>query len=169
MRSGVQWQRPLSCPSQPQGQGFIAAMNWNSAGNVHCRAAREMWITPDSSGSRSTSSTRRSHSGNSSRNSTPRWASEISPGRGLLPPPTNATPLAVWCGARYGSMPHVAGENLPASDAITAVARASSSDNGGRMPGRRCASIDLPLPGGPIMSRLWAPAAAMVSARFACF
>ena len=41
------------------------------AGNVHCRAAREMWMTPDSSGSRSASSTWRSHSGSSSRNSTP--------------------------------------------------------------------------------------------------
>jgi hypothetical protein len=29
-------------------------------------------------------------------------ASEISPGRGLPPPPTSATPEAVWCGARNG-------------------------------------------------------------------
>ena len=35
------------------------------------------------------------------------------------------------------------------------------------MPGRRGASIDLPDPGGPIISRLWPPAAAISSARFA--
>ena len=39
--------------------------------------------------------------------------------------------------------------------------------SGGRMPGRRAASIDLPAPGGPIISRLWPPAAATSSARLA--
>ena len=56
---------------QPQGQGFIAATSWKRAGNSHCRAAREMVTWPDSSGSRSTSSACRPHSGSSSRNSTP--------------------------------------------------------------------------------------------------
>ena len=50
-------------------------------------AAREMWMRPDSRGSRSTSSTRRSNSGSSSRKSTPRCARLISPGRGMVPPP----------------------------------------------------------------------------------
>ena len=81
-------------------QGFIAATNWNCAGNSAWRAARETLMRPDSSGSRSTSSTLRANSGNSSRNSTPCIAIEISPGRGLLPPPTSATADAVWCGAR---------------------------------------------------------------------
>src|SRR5687767_1780695 len=36
------------------------------------------------------------------------------------------------------------------------------------MPGKRAASIDLPVPGGPIISTLCAPAAATSSARFAC-
>ena len=35
------------------------------------------------------------------------------------------------------------------------------------MPGRRAASIDLPLPGGPTMRRWWRPAAAISSARLA--
>ena len=35
------------------------------------------------------------------------------------------------------------------------------------MPGRRAASIDLPLPGGPTISRWWRPAAAISSARLA--
>jgi site-specific DNA recombinase len=52
-------------------QGFIAATSWKRAGNSLCLAAREMVTTPDSSGSRSTSSALRSHSGNSSRKRTP--------------------------------------------------------------------------------------------------
>ena len=52
-------------------QGFIAAINWKRAGNSAWRAAREIATRPDSSGSRSISSTLRSNSGSSSRNSTP--------------------------------------------------------------------------------------------------
>ena len=59
-------------------------------------------MRPVSSGSRSASSAARGNSGSSSRNSTPWCASEISPGRGGEPPPTSATALAVWCGARNG-------------------------------------------------------------------
>ena len=66
-----------------------------TGGALSWRAARAMWIRPDSSGSRRVSSTLRSNSGNSSRNTTPWWASEISPGRGGLPPPTSATAEAV--------------------------------------------------------------------------
>lgn len=75
--------------------GFIAATNWKRAGNSACLAARETMMRPDSSGSRSTSRTLRANSGSSSRNNTPCIAIEISPGRGLLPPPTSATPDAV--------------------------------------------------------------------------
>lgn len=81
-------------------QGFIAASSWNRAGNRACRAARAIETVPVSSGSRKVSSTPRGYSGNSSRNSTPWCAREISPGRGLPPPPTNATADAVWWGAR---------------------------------------------------------------------
>ena len=62
-----------------------------------------MW--PVSSGSRKASSALRGNSGSSSRNSTPACASEISPGRGGDPPPTSATALALWCGARTGRWP----------------------------------------------------------------
>ncbi len=37
--------------------------------------------------------------------------------------------------------------------------------SGGRIEGNRCASMDLPDPGGPIMSKLCPPAAATSSAR----
>lgn len=86
-------------------QGFMAASNWNRAGKAACLAAREIVMRPVSSGSRSASSAARGSSGASSRNSTPPCASEISPGRGGDPPPTSATALAVWCGARTGRWP----------------------------------------------------------------
>lgn len=79
-----------------QPHGFIAATSWKRAGNSACRAARETLTRPDSRGWRRTSSTRRSNSGSSSRKRTPCIAIEISPGRGSLPPPTSATPEAVW-------------------------------------------------------------------------
>ena len=41
----------------------------------------------------------------------------------------------------------------------------SAASSGGSRPGRRAASIDLPAPGGPTISRLWPPAAAISSAR----
>ena len=96
-------------------------------------------MRPDSSGSRSTSSTLRSNSGSSSRNSTPCMAIEISPGRGSLPPPTSATagggvvrraerPLLPVARRRSRALP---------SDCIAADASASSCVIGGRMPGRR--------------------------------
>ena len=60
-------------------------------------------MTPSSSGWRRASSTTGENSPNSSRNSTPPWAALISPGRSVLdPPPTSATMVALWCGARNG-------------------------------------------------------------------
>ena len=45
--------------------------------------------------------------------------------------------------------------------------RSSAGASGGRIEGNLAASIDLPAPGGPTMSRLWPPAAATSSARLA--
>ena len=94
-----------------------------------------MVMCPDSIGSRNTSNTLRSNSGNSSRNNTPCNAIEISPGRGLPPPPTSATPEAVWCGARYGRVFHLDTLKLPSRDCTAALCNASASDICGRMPG----------------------------------
>ena len=44
----------------------------------------------------------------------------------------------------------------------------SASDSGGSSPGRRCASIVLPIPGGPVNIRWCAPAAASSTAKRAC-
>ena len=65
-------------------------------------SARAIVTVPSSSGWRSTSSVWRLNSGSSSRNSTPLWASEISPGEGVEPPPTRPALLIVWCGERNG-------------------------------------------------------------------
>ena len=63
-------------------------MSMKLAGKVVLFRARAIVTVPSSSGWRSTSSVWRLNSGNSSRNSTPLWASEISPGEGVEPPPT---------------------------------------------------------------------------------
>ena len=86
-------------------QGFIAATSMNCDGNVIVPAAREMVTLPSSSGWRIVSSTVRLNSGNSSRNSTPLCANEISPGVGLMFPPSRPASLAVWCGERNGRSP----------------------------------------------------------------
>lgn len=72
------------------------------AGNVTACFARLIVTTLSSIGWRNISSTRGSNSSNSSRNSTPRWASVISPGRGIDPPPTSPAFEIVWCGDRKG-------------------------------------------------------------------
>ena len=51
---------------------------------------------------------------------------------------------------------------------MAATSSASASDSGGSNDGRRCASIDFPVPGGPVNSSECPPAAAISSARLAC-
>ena len=50
---------------------------------------------------------------------------------------------------------------------MAAASSASSTVMGGSRPAKRCASIDLPEPGGPTISTEWPPAAAISSARLA--
>ena len=75
-------------------------MSWNRAGNRAWPSLRLICTVPDSSGVRSASITCGANSGASSRNSTPRWASEMAPGRASRgPPPTMLTTEAEWCGS----------------------------------------------------------------------
>ena len=67
----------------------MAATSMKLAGKVTVPCARLMVTTLSSMGWRSTSSTAWPNSGSSSRNSTPRWLSVISPGLGMRPPPTS--------------------------------------------------------------------------------
>ena len=50
---------------------------------------------------------------------------------------------------------------------MVATAMDSSTEGGGSNCTRRLASMVLPVPGGPVMSRWWPPAAAIESARLA--
>ena len=63
-----------------------------------------MVTTPSSRGWRRVSMADLSNSGSSSKNSTPLWAREISPGFGTAPPPVRDTAEAVWWGLRKGRL-----------------------------------------------------------------
>jgi hypothetical protein len=69
------------------------------------------------------------------------------------PPPVKAAMLAEWCGLRNGRRAVNAPSRIsPATEAIIDTSSSSEGDSGGRIEGRRAASIDLP-PGDPIMSK----------------
>lgn len=83
-------------------------------------------------------------------------ASDISPGRARSPPPTSAAMLAEWCGARNGRLLVSAPPSIsPATEAIMEISSNSEGDSGGRIDGRRAASMDLPAPGEPIINLRW--------------
>jgi len=126
------------------------------AGNVSVMAARAMVTWASSSGCRSTSSTLRRNSGNSSRNSTPLCARLTSPGPGIVPPPMSPASDVEWCGARNGRVATSARSRFssPAMLWIFDVSMASSRLMSGRIDGSRRARSDLPDPGGPIRRRL---------------
>ena len=110
----------------------------------------------------------RLNSGSSSRNRTPRWASAdlARPQAGAAHQRRRRMP----CGAARGTArlvePRTAARAAPAAEWIRVIS--STSARGRAAAGSRCrrrASIVLPEPGGPVMSRLCAPAAAISSAR----
>ncbi len=75
---------------------------------------------------------------------------------------------AEWCGERNGRLLVSAPPSIsPATEAIIDTSNSSVGVSGGRIVGSRAASIDLPAPGGPTISRLCPPAAATSSARLA--
>ena len=139
-------------------------------GRRRAPAPRATVMRRSSSGWRSGSRTLRRNSGSSSRKSTPRWASVTSPGRIGVPPPRSAASEIVQCGARTGrAVDERRGRRAgPATLWIAVTSIASSSVSGGRIDGRRRASMVFPEPGGPSSSTLWPPAAATSSARLAC-
>jgi hypothetical protein len=130
-------------------------------------SAREIRMRPDSIGSRIDSSTRRSHSGSSSREQNAavrqtgfararnRAAADQRHGaRGMVRRANGgATTRATSC---------------PHSDAIAARFHRLGVRDRRQDAGSRDASMVLPVPGGPMNSRLWPPLAAISSARRAC-
>ena len=130
---------------------------------------REMVTLPSSKGWRSTSIAGRANSGSSSKNSTPLWAREISPGCGEGPPPASPAVEMVWWGARKGLVRRrdTPAGSFPRMECILVVSKDSSKVISGKMVGRRLASMLLPEPGGPMSSTLWQPLAAISRARLA--
>ena len=103
-------------------------------------AALATRTVPSSSGVRSESSTSTENSPISSRNSTPPWASEISPGcRWPIPPPIIATDDAPWCGARNGGRRTrpPGGSGTPDTEWMRVAATAVTSSRSGSRPLRR--------------------------------
>jgi len=85
----------------------------------------------------------------------------------MTPPPTSAAAEDEWCGVRTGrtAISDWPGASSPRAEYTRVVSSDSAGVSGGRIVGIRLASIVLPDPGGPIINRLWCPAAATVSAR----
>ena len=140
----------------------------NRAGKVAVRAARAIVTQPSSSGWRSTSSTRRSNSGISSRNSTPWWARLISPGPRLRAAADQRDvgdgvvrraerPLAQQADAGRQQAAHRVDRASPRAPRRTSAAAGS--------PAPAAPSSSCRRPGGPTIRRLWPPAAAISSAR----
>ena len=112
---------------RPHGQRLQAATSIACAGNVDAmRWPRMISTRPSSSGWRRASSAARANSASSSRNSTPRCASVISPGRGAEPPPTSPCAEIVWCGARNGRSRTSRPVPRPAALWICVISSASS-------------------------------------------
>src|SRR3989344_1466505 len=129
----------------------MAATIKNCAGKDKLPWAREIVTVFSSKGCLRFSRTSRENSGNSSRKRTPLWAREISPGLGQAPPPTRATPEAVWCGDRKGLCDRNDRSffKSPATLQILVTSIASSRFNFGRIDASAFASRVLPEPGGP--------------------
>jgi hypothetical protein len=152
----------------------MLATRVNAAGYSTVAWARATEITLSSKGWRKTSRQERGYSGNSSKNKIPWCAKLISPGVDFDPPPTNATRLAVWCGARNGRLITKPAEfsseyNVPATLWIFVMSKLSARVKSGIMVGKHRASMVFPLPGGPISNKLWPPAAEISNARFATY
>ena len=68
-----------------------------------------------------------------------------------VPPPTSAARDAVWCGAWNGGrrISRGTGGSVPAIECTAVTSSAAASSSGGRIDGRRWASMVLPAPGRP--------------------
>ncbi len=90
----------LAVPNGRKGRRWPSAPAGSARETTPFAPARATETDPCSSGSRSDCSTRGVNSGASSRNSTPWWASDTSPGTRSLPPPGAPRPRRRWWGAR---------------------------------------------------------------------
>ena len=86
----------LSSHRYPHLHGFAAATIIVFDGNIISSILRLILTNPSSTGCLMASIAFESNSPSSSRNSTPPWASDSSPGRGFVPPPVRPTADIVW-------------------------------------------------------------------------
>ena len=100
------WRRTATSPpgiaAIPAGAGIHGGNQDEFRREGRAPQARLIVTRPSSSGCLSTSSVLRLNSGISSRNSTPLCARLISPGWGVVPPPTRPASLTEWWGERNG-------------------------------------------------------------------
>ncbi len=136
-----------STPAKPHGHGLVAATSMNEVGKLSDCCPRTIVTLPSSRGWRSASRLERWNSESSSRNSTPLLARVASPGRGGEPPPASPAGEIVWCGARNGRALIRPPAWTPATLWMRVTSIASARVSGGRIVGRRRASIVLPVPG----------------------
>ena len=144
-------QRQPSPPSQPH--GLVAHTSMKRAGPWR-RWARAIATRPSSSGWRSASSAARENSDSSSRNSTPLCASATSPTQPLPAAADQAGggDRVVGRAERAAGARGVRTRGGPRRSWMRATSIASARLSGGRIEGRRWASIVLPVPGGPLSS-----------------
>ena len=168
MRSGGQRQRPRGSPRCPHGHGFIAATSWNRAGNSACRAARDSTMWPalerlaqhlEHVAVELRQLVEEQHAVVRQRDlARPRTRRRRRPAR--RPTPCGAARETAAAASRR------AGSRAATSERIAAdLERLVLVESAAGVPGSRCASMLLPVPGGPISSRLCSPAAAISSAR----
>ena len=121
-------------------------------------------------GCRSSSRVAWGNAGYSSRIKTPLYENDISPGPGILHLPTSPTCEIVWCRNLKGrsEINAVPIGLKPAILWIFVHSSASSKMRDGSMVPIHRASIVLPEPGGPSISKLWEPATAISRARLPC-
>jgi hypothetical protein len=98
------------------------------------RAGDCLRVRLSSNGCRSPASPCRRHSGRASRQRTPWWARDTSPGLGTWPPPISPPSAMGWWGARHGRVVTTAGPRpvRPATRGMRGVSRASARVISGR-------------------------------------
>ena len=171
MQRSFGWRRQAKPGSVawPQRHGFIAAMSWNragigdavvGAGDQHLAALERLAQRIEHLRLELRQLVEEQYAVVGERH----LARAARSGRRRRAPPSRPNDAAR---GRAGGSTARRSASWPATDWIIETSSSSRGASGGRIEGSRCASIDLPAPGGPLISRLWPPAAAISRARFA--